>query len=159
MIDLKVPEPIKNQVGITDTKLDIVLGKVLSPNSEFLRGLNNSQLEATHLIRQNLGTNPGLFFIHDAPSTGKTTTIVKLILSLLNDGIKIWIAAPSNNAVEVILLKLLEESTSVQQQRFLRITTQIGPNPKVADFLLSKRIIEKEIRDSKTDQHAKKINS
>ncbi|KAL0235792.1 hypothetical protein GEMRC1_002374 [Eukaryota sp. GEM-RC1] len=143
MIDFKVPQHIQFQMGLPGTGGMTERGKTLTPQSNCLDGLNESQKPATEEIRRLHGTDPGIYCIQGAPGTGKTRTIVKLIVSLINDGMKVWVCAPSNNAVEVILLKLIAER-DVSCDRLLRISAQLEPAESVQDFLLSNILAEKE---------------
>jgi ATP-dependent RNA/DNA helicase IGHMBP2 len=65
--------------------------------------LNQSQVDA---IRYCLDCNE-LGLIHGPPGTGKTTTVVELILQSINLGQKILVVAPSNIAVDNIAEKLI----------------------------------------------------
>jgi superfamily I DNA and/or RNA helicase len=65
--------------------------------------LNDSQKEA---VRFCLDANQ-LALIHGPPGTGKTTTVVELILQSIIKGLKILVVAPSNIAVDNIAEKLI----------------------------------------------------
>lgn len=65
--------------------------------------LNESQKEA---IKFALASNE-IALIHGPPGTGKTTTVVELILQSINMGLKTLVVAPSNIAVDNISEKLL----------------------------------------------------
>jgi ATP-dependent RNA/DNA helicase IGHMBP2 len=69
----------------------------------FNENLNPSQKEAIiFAMRSN-----ELALIHGPPGTGKTTTVVELILQVIQEGKKILVVAPSNIAVDNIAEKLL----------------------------------------------------
>ena len=66
--------------------------------------LNPSQLEAIRMAHQ---TNR-IGIIHGPPGTGKTTTLVALIKELVTYEKRVLVAAPSNNAVD-LLARLLDQ--------------------------------------------------
>ena len=70
----------------------------------FNDNLNESQKDA---VRFSLKINE-IGLIHGPPGTGKTTTIVEVILQLLKLGNKILVCAPSNIAVDNIAEKLIK---------------------------------------------------
>ena len=65
--------------------------------------LNVSQLKA---VRQCLSAKD-VSIIHGPPGTGKTTTVVELIKAAVEQGQKVLATAPSNNAVDNLLEKLV----------------------------------------------------
>ncbi|MBA63323.1 MAG: IGHMBP2 family helicase [Planctomycetaceae bacterium] len=65
--------------------------------------LNSSQLTA---VRQCLSAKD-ISIIHGPPGTGKTTTVVEVIKAAVQQGQKILATAPSNNAVDNLLEKLV----------------------------------------------------
>ena len=70
----------------------------------FNDGLNESQKDAVKFALQV--NEVGL--IHGPPGTGKTTTIVEVILQLIKLGNKVLVVAPSNIAVDNIGEKLIK---------------------------------------------------
>jgi superfamily I DNA and/or RNA helicase len=69
------------------------------PLQPYLRDLNSSQQKAIyHLV----STNEGFSVLQGPPGTGKTTTVVLLIDTLLRQGKRILVSAPSNKTVQVL---------------------------------------------------------
>ena len=64
--------------------------------------LNESQIEA---VRNALCTHD-VAIIHGPPGTGKTTTVVELIVRAIERGDKVLACAPSNTAVDNLVMKL-----------------------------------------------------
>ena len=75
--------------------------------------LNNSQKDA---IKFALKVNE-IGLIHGPPGTGKTTTIVEVILQLLKLGNKILVVAPSNIAVDNIGEKLIKYKNTFNKEK------------------------------------------
>ena len=100
----------------------------------FQSELNESQQEAVKfaLSAQDLA------IIHGPPGTGKTTTIVELILQSVQRGDKVLACAPSNTAVDNILEKLVANN-----QRVVRI----GHSARVTENLRTYSL------DGQIDQH------
>ena len=92
------------------------------PEVHFTSALNDSQQEA---VRFALGAND-LAIIHGPPGTGKTTTVVELIIQAVKRGQRVLACAPSNTAVDNLLAKLVEAD-----QRVVRI----GHPARVAESL------------------------
>lgn len=76
----------------------------------FNSSLNNSQKEAIMFCLQC--NEVGL--IHGPPGTGKTTTVVELILQLVSMGNKLLVVTPSNIAVDNIAEKLLQYTSHLK---------------------------------------------
>lgn len=88
-------------------------------------GLNAVQQLAVNKIVQA----QDLAIVHGPPGTGKTTTLVQAIKTLLkNDDRKILVVAPSNTAVDLLCDKLSEEGLSV---------LRVGNPARVSDRLMS----------------------
>merc|ERR1719239_427790 len=66
--------------------------------------------------------------IHGPPGTGKTTTVVEVILQTIRSGKKVLVCAPSNVAVDNIHERLLE---FMGKGKFLRI----GQPPRICEAL------------------------
>lgn len=73
------------------------------PEVEFRTTLNDSQKEA---VRFALCAND-LAIIHGPPGTGKTTTVVELIVQAVERGQQVLACAPSNTAVDNLLARLV----------------------------------------------------
>lgn len=128
---------VKLANDVTYKRMDWALGKLLktsdeafSPLQRALLGLSSpgtpdpSQLNA-ELTFINLSLNdsqkdaikfalasPDLALIHGPPGTGKTSTIVELILQLLQKGQRVLVCGPSNISVDNIVERLAASSPS-----------------------------------------------
>eukprot|EP01147_Barroeca_monosierra_P006904 gene6904-9538_t len=78
----------------------------LGPDVEFYpvnKNLNQSQLSSIKFaLRRN-----DIAVIHGPPGTGKTTTVVELIIQLVKQRKKVLVAAPSNMAVDNLIERLI----------------------------------------------------
>jgi superfamily I DNA and/or RNA helicase len=92
------------------------------PEVEFLTALNPSQQAA---VRFALSAQD-LAIIHGPPGTGKTTTVVELIIQAVARGEKVLAVAPSNTGVDNLLERLV-----AARQRVVRI----GHPARVAENL------------------------
>jgi ATP-dependent RNA/DNA helicase IGHMBP2 len=92
------------------------------PDCEFVTELNPSQQSA---VRFALSAQD-LAIIHGPPGTGKTTTVVELIIQSIARGEKVLAVAPSNTAVDNLLERLVDA-----RQRAVRI----GHPARVAERL------------------------
>ncbi|XP_076446820.1 DNA-binding protein SMUBP-2-like isoform X2 [Babylonia areolata] len=90
-------------------------------------GLDDSQKEAVKfaLAQQEVAV------IHGPPGTGKTTTVVELILQAVHQGIKVLALAPSNVAVDNMVERL-----GVRHKRIVRIGHPARLLPHIAPFAL-----------------------
>lgn len=104
------------------------------PEVEFQTRLNESQQSA---VRFALGAQD-LAIIHGPPGTGKTTTVVELIVQAIERGEKVLACAPSNTAVDNLLERLI-----LAKQRVVRI----GHPARVAERLRDHSL------DGLVDQH------
>ena len=90
----------------------------------FNDSLNESQKNA---VRFSLKINE-IGLIHGPPGTGKTTTIVEVILQLLKLGNKILVCAPSNIAVDNIAEKLIKYKNLINFNNNKKNTNNIYNN-------------------------------
>ncbi|MCB0686127.1 MAG: AAA family ATPase [Saprospiraceae bacterium] len=107
------------------------------------RGLNPSQVQAidiAHAVRR-------IAIIHGPPGTGKTTTLVGLIQHLSGYEKQILVAAPSNNAVD-LLAKLLHE----KGLRVLRLGNVTRMGDSIAELSL-----DEQVRNHQEWQHIKQV--
>ncbi|KAJ0399921.1 hypothetical protein ATCC90586_000107 [Pythium insidiosum] len=107
----------------------------------FSDGLNASQLEA---IRFALASKD-VALIHGPPGTGKTTTVVELILQAVRTfGMKVLVCAPSNIAVDNVLEKMADASASESARGQRLQMTRVGHParllPQILPFCLDARI-------------------
>lgn len=89
--------------------------------------LNASQNKALNLVK----TAQDVAIIHGPPGTGKTTTLVEVILQVLKEEEQVLVCAPSNTAVDLLVEKL-----SAKQVEVLRI----GNPARVTEEILSKTL-------------------
>lgn len=75
--------------------------------------LDESQRQAVHLAL----SQPRLAIIHGPPGTGKSTTIIEVIRQLVSKGLKVLACAPSNVAVDNLVLRLSKAKVSVSTDR------------------------------------------
>ena len=71
--------------------------------------LNNSQENAV----QHIIAAKDLAVVHGPPGTGKTTTLVKAILKVLEEEEQVLVCAPSNAAVDLLVERLTEKGQNV----------------------------------------------
>ncbi len=85
-------------------------GVAHAPALQFVnKNLNDSQQKAISAIAQN----EHITIVHGPPGTGKTTTLIEAILQLVKAGEKILVAAPSNTAVDNIVMGLIKRGIHV----------------------------------------------
>ncbi|XP_041053108.1 DNA-binding protein SMUBP-2 [Carcharodon carcharias] len=73
------------------------------------RCLDDSQKEAVHFAL----SQKEVAIIHGPPGTGKTTTVVEIILQAVKQGLKVLCCAPSNVAVDNLVERLAQFRTQV----------------------------------------------
>ncbi len=105
---------------------------------------NNSQNQAiNHCLNAN-----DVAIIHGPPGTGKTTTLIQLIVQLLNVEKQILVTSPSNTGVDLVVEKLVKQGV-----RVLRLGNPARINQTVLNQSLDFRIINhsshKEIKELK----------
>ncbi len=89
--------------------------------------LNESQNKALNLVKNACD----VAIIHGPPGTGKTTTLVHAILQVLKEEEHVFVCAPSNTAVDLLVEKLSEQHVEV---------LRIGNPARVTQELLSKTL-------------------
>ena len=100
----------------------------------FQTNLNESQKSAVEFAL----SAEDLAIIHGPPGTGKTTTVVELIVQAIQRGDKVLACAPSNTAVDNLLERLIDA-----RQRVVRIGHPARVAERLRDFSL----------DGLVDQH------
>jgi len=103
--------------GFSDREFDI----------EFQTNLNESQQAAVHFALKA----ETLAVIHGPPGTGKTTTVIELIIQAVQRGEKVLACAPSNTAVDNLLERLI-----MAKQRVVRIGHPARVAERVRDHSL-----------------------
>ena len=119
----------------------IILGhkkpEICEENLEFVNeNLNQFQKEAV----KRAVCSPQLFLIHGPPGTGKTTTLIEIILQHIKKGQKILATADSNTAVDNIVEGLLRYDVNI---------VRIGHPARLKKELLSVSL------DAKVETHPK----
>ncbi|MEM9942495.1 MAG: AAA domain-containing protein [Planctomycetota bacterium] len=104
------------------------------PDVEFRTNLNRSQQDA---VRFALSAED-FAIIHGPPGTGKTTTVVELIVQAVIRGEKVLACAPSNTAVDNLLERLVDLNQKV---------VRIGHSARVSERLREHSL------DGQLDQH------
>jgi superfamily I DNA and/or RNA helicase len=108
------------------------------PGGELPSSLNPSQQDAIRFAR----AARDLAIIHGPPGTGKTTTLVALIVQAVAAGEKVLACAPSNTAVDHLLEQLIEAG-----QRAVRIGHPARVTPRLQQHSL----------DGLVDQHESQV--
>ncbi|XP_038663403.1 DNA-binding protein SMUBP-2 [Scyliorhinus canicula] len=104
-------------VGPTSNLIDVLFGaSEPSSPSENLKSpelynpcLDDSQKEAVHFAL----SQKEVAIIHGPPGTGKTTTVVEIILQAIKQGLKVLCCAPSNIAVDNLVERLAQFKAQV----------------------------------------------
>jgi ATP-dependent RNA/DNA helicase IGHMBP2 len=116
--DQRAYEDMKNALEIVEKarncKLadlrDLILGLQKAPNLTTIPQNTAPILnEEQNLALQNILNTDYLFTLHGPPGTGKTTTLVQTIKSLVNNNFKILVCTASNAALDHITASLLAE--------------------------------------------------
>ena len=90
--------------------------------------------------------------VHGPPGTGKTTTVVEIILQSIKAGSKILVCAPSNVAVDNILVKLISSNSSVKAIRLGHPTRmQESIQSRSLDAILSNSDSQSIVNDVRKD--------
>ncbi|XP_067849812.1 DNA-binding protein SMUBP-2 isoform X2 [Heptranchias perlo] len=103
--------------GPTSNLIDVLFGtsepSSLSQNLKSLElfnpSLDDSQKEAVHFAL----SQKEVAIIHGPPGTGKTTTVVEIILQAVKQGLKVLCCAPSNVAVDNLVERLAQFKAQV----------------------------------------------
>ncbi len=115
----------ERQPGFSERELEI----------EFHSDLNDSQQTA---VRFALAAED-LAIIHGPPGTGKTTTVVEVIIQAIERGDKVLACAPSNTAVDNMLERLIEAN-----QRVVRIGHPARVAERLRDYSLDGLVAQHE---------------
>ena len=110
---------------------------------------------------------PYTYLIHGPPGTGKTSTLVELIMQNLVLGKRILVCSSSNAAVDNLAIRFLEFSNSIgfpyEDYNPVRIGSMISVNKKLDIFKISKKqerkIIEEKILKANLDLNSLDANS
>ncbi|GFO34359.1 DNA-binding protein smubp-2 [Plakobranchus ocellatus] len=129
-----------------------VLEEVSGPFGEFPfkflnEGLDESQREAVKFAL----TQREVAIIHGPPGTGKTTTVVEVILQAVSQGLKVLVTAPSNIAVDNLLERLTAAHPS---PRLVRLGHPARLMPHLTKFSLDAVVSAAEETDIVRDVRA-----
>ncbi len=105
--------------------------------------------ERQKLSVQNAVSAGGIFLIHGPPGTGKTTTLVEVIIQLTKKGSKVLATADSNTAVDNLVEKLQQVGSKV---------LRIG-NPARVDPSLYNASLDYQLQDNPDFQYAMKLRN
>ena len=108
--------------GLKEPEVDLGIPKT----SFYNENLDKTQKKAVEFVMKQ----KELAIIHGPPGTGKTTTVVEVILQTICSGKKVLVCAPSNVAVDNIHERLLE-FMGRGRGKFLRI----GQPPRICEAL------------------------
>lgn len=143
---IKSKEPIVEALreGVRDlSMLDLELSEVERPELDMVSHLNQTQLEA---VNGALGAAQ-MSIIHGPPGTGKTTTLVALVQALAKVEKRIFVCAPSNNAVDLLARQL--DALGVPVLRIGNVT-RIGDS-------IAHLTLEEKARNHPDWKHVKKV--
>lgn len=116
----------------------ILIGEAKPHFSESSNNITNSKLNKVQQLAVNkIIAAQELVIVHGPPGTGKTTTLVEAVKSLIEFGEKkILIVAPSNTAVDLLSTKLAMQGLNV---------LRIGNPARVSEELLSLTLDQKTV--------------
>lgn len=127
---------IKQNINISKYNDKILSNSYGNTIEYYNESLNNSQKEAINFA---LKANE-LALIHGPPGTGKTTTVVELILQAVLLGQKVLVAAPSNISVDNIAEKLVyyKECLDYNNKNRLKFEmTRLGHPARLLESIIS----------------------
>lgn len=133
-------EPIQDVSLVEDTTEEINSG-ILMHKDRVLPWVNNDlnvyqKRAIVNALRGELRPMP--YIISGPPGTGKTSTLVELVLQVAkhNYGAHILICTPSNSAANIILQKLLETRQLIKDHLIRIIGYQVMENESIPEELL-----------------------
>jgi ATP-dependent RNA/DNA helicase IGHMBP2 len=104
---------------------------IIEPKKEATKSqlifVNNNLNDSQKLAITNVLNIEGLNIIHGPPGTGKTTTLVEVVLQKIKEGKKVIVAAPSNTATDNIAISLIKHKVNI---------LRVGNGTKVNDLIL-----------------------
>ncbi|RUS87677.1 hypothetical protein EGW08_004518 [Elysia chlorotica] len=129
------------------------LQEISGPGGEFSFKFVNERLDESQREAVKFAlTQREVAIIHGPPGTGKTTTVVEIILQSVAQGLKVLVTAPSNIAVDNLLERLASNRTS---PRLVRLGHPARLMPHLTKFSLDAIVSAAEesdiVRDVRTD--------
>jgi len=100
------------------------------PRCRFLEKLNEQQLA---FVRRYFTAPTRINILHGPPGTGKTTTLVALVLALSQSdhvGVNILVCTPSNLSTDLIVERIVDKIGSVNSCGFVRRPQAFSRDPK-----------------------------
>lgn len=154
-LKVNLNELLKYRDGPARRLIDILfsLDEVSSPGGEFPftfvnESLDESQREAVKFAL----TQREVAIVHGPPGTGKTTTVVEIILQSVAQGLKVLVTAPSNIAVDNLVERL---ASARSRPRLVRLGHPARLMPHLTKFSLDAIVAAAEetdiVRDVRTD--------
>ena len=114
----------------------------------FNTSLDDSQKQAVEFSLKQREVS----IVHGPPGTGKTTTVVEIILQSIKAGNKVLACAPSNVAVDNMLEKLISSNSSVKAIRLGHPTRmQESIQARSLDAILSNSDAQSIVKDVRKD--------
>jgi len=123
---LSADGPFESQVALSSIGLaEYLKVESLSPNKNFMDGLNQLQSDALQVVANNSVT-----YIWGPPGTGKTTTMGSIVAALASLGQKVLLVSNTNLAIDTALERCLDRSNDVKELgggEMLRLGTMVKP--------------------------------
>jgi len=123
---LSADGPFESQVALSSIGLaEYLKVESLSPNKNFMDGLNQLQSDALQVVANNSVT-----YIWGPPGTGKTTTMGSIVAALASLGQKVLLVSNTNLAIDTALERCLDRSNDVKELgggQMLRLGTMVKP--------------------------------
>ncbi|CAL7938974.1 unnamed protein product [Xylocopa violacea] len=167
-LDYLPSSPLMNL--ILNPKLEMYQLPVISESEALITGdqLNTKQMEAVCKVTKTVvQRDTKLCFIHGPPGTGKSKVIVNIITQILygnnrytsnGSSFKMLVCAPSNAAIDEIVLRLLNIRSSIKQDaklkpfRMVRIGRPETMHPTVKDISVTE-LARRDIRKTTTNSN------
>ena len=123
---LSTDGPFESQVALSSIGLaEYLTVDPLSPNKNFMDGLNQLQSDALEVVAKNSVT-----YIWGPPGTGKTTTMGSIVAALASLGQKVLLVSNTNLAIDTALERCLDRFSDVKELNggeMLRLGTMVKP--------------------------------
>jgi hypothetical protein len=140
----KMVTAVHNLSKISHPMINIIFNKIEVDLSVPLKivpynvKLNPSQVEA---VEHALGS-PHCALIHGPPGTGKTSTVIELILQYVKLGSRLLVCCGSNTAVDTILQRLAHNALMNKAVRCVRLGHPARINKSILSYCLDSLVVE-----------------